>query len=342
MGTVRKIGDDYFIEFEARGLNYQRTGGKDKEAARRLLKEVEDKIKKGEMNIVVHDVQASDFFKDFLSFIKNDNDPRTYVRYGSVVGHFQEFTREALSPTCRLSQITPSIIEGYRARLIKSTSIKGRALKPKVINFTFYLLKDVFDQGINFGHINDNPTLHTRLMAITDGKLPRVLGDDEIKDLLNISPEDIRVTIAALLGTGMDIGEIIGLKWTNVDLNNNCLKIRSLPGAARRGRKIPMGCKVLSIIQDLYDQRGENQEFVFVDRTGRQMGQANIMRDFIKAGNAIGTNGASLHHILRNTFAKNMLEKGVSLIGLYKLLGFRDIAKVMRYAGYQLKRDGEL
>ena len=66
MGTVRKIGDEYYIEFDARGLTYQRNGGKDKKAATQLLKTIEDKIRKGEMSTVIVDVKAGDFFNNFL------------------------------------------------------------------------------------------------------------------------------------------------------------------------------------------------------------------------------------------------------------------------------------
>jgi len=317
MGTVRKIGDDYYIEFDARGLTYQRNGGKDRKAATRLLKEIEDKIQKGEMSTVVHDVQASDFFKDFLKLVKNSDDSRTVARYESVVGHFQEFIQTAISPTCRLSQITPSVIEEYRATLLKSTDTTGRALKPKVINFTFYLLRDILDTAINFGHINDNPTFHTRLIEIKGALLPQTLSADDVRELMNVSSGNNKNQIKLILKTGLAYEELNRLKWTNVDLENNCLRIELLPDATRRGRTIPMDAEVAAIFRCLHDQKKEHQEYVF----GKE------------GSNAIDINGKSIHYVLRNTFARDVLEKGVSLIGLHKLLGFRDVARVMRYAG---------
>lgn len=317
MGTIRKIEDDYYIEFEARGLKYQRNGGKDKDAALQLLHEVEDKIQKGEMSIVVHDVQARDFFKDCLVLIKNDNDQRTTARYESVVKHFQEFIRVALSPTCKLSQVTPSVIEGYRTHLLKSTDNKGRALKPKTINFTLHLLRDIFDYGINFGHINDNPTLHVRFMKAPDTKPPQILNADNIRELLNNSSNNVKVRIQLLLKTGISIEELAGLKWANVDLINNCLKIEPSPGTTLRGRSVPMDSKVVTIVRKLHDQKKEHQEYIFSNEAG-EMSSINSKFNF---------------SVLRNTFAKRMLEKGISLVVLSKLLGFKDIARVMRYAG---------
>ena len=44
MGTVRKIGNEYYIEFYARGLLYQQKAGQQKEVAEQMLKEVEEKM----------------------------------------------------------------------------------------------------------------------------------------------------------------------------------------------------------------------------------------------------------------------------------------------------------
>lgn len=317
MGTVRKIGNDYYIEFKARGLTYQRNGGKDRKAAARLLKEIEGKIQKGETSTAVHDVKISDFFKDFLKLINNDDHPRTVARYESVIGHFQEFIQMAVSPSCRLSQITPSVIEEYRATLLKSTDKLGRVLKPKVINFTFYLLKNILDTAINFGHINDNPVLHTRLIEIKGALLPQTLSDGDVQELMNAPLKNNKNHIKLLLKTGMAPEELSCLKWTNVDLANNCLRIELLPDATHRGRTIPMDAPTAAIFRYLHDQRREHQEYVF----GKE------------GCEAIDINGKSMHYVLRNTFARNVLKKGVSLIGLHKLLGFRDVARVTRYAG---------
>jgi len=260
MGTIRKIGDDYYVEFDARGLKYQRNGGKDKEAAARLLKEIEDKIQKGEMSIVVSDIKTSDFFKNFLELIKNDSDARTYVRYESVAQHFLGFIQTALSPACQLSQITPSIIEGYRAVLLNSTGKADRALKPKVINFTIYLLRDIFNYAINFGNINDNPTLHTQLIEVPDRNVPQTLTDKDVQGFLNDSSDGTKDIIELLLRTGVRFEELIGLKWTNVDFKNNCLKIESLPDGMRRGHQVPMDSEVLMILQRLYGQKKTYQE----------------------------------------------------------------------------------
>ena len=334
MGTILKIGEDYFIEFTARGLKYRRNGGKDKVSAARLLKEIEAKIQKGEMSIIASDVEVVTFFKDFLVRIKSEEDPRTFARYRSVIKHFQEFIRTAHSCDCKLSEITPSVIEGYRVVLLENA---GDA-KPEDLNLTLYLLRDIFDSAINFGHINDNPTHHTRLIAMPDQKIPQTLSDTDVQRLVNgLSGATLNI-VNLILRTGMDAYELSRLKWTNIDLGDNCFKIESMPDSLRRGRQMPMDHEVLMIIRQLQSQRSVHQDYVFMDKSGQKFKESEISDHCIKAAAKIGINRSSVQHVFRNTFARTVLKKGVSLIGLHKLLGLKDIARVMKYAGFVMKK----
>ena len=44
MGEIKKIGEEYYIEFYARGLKYQQQAGTDKRQAEELLRNIEEKI----------------------------------------------------------------------------------------------------------------------------------------------------------------------------------------------------------------------------------------------------------------------------------------------------------
>jgi len=262
--------------------------------------------------------------------IKSEEDPKTFFRYRSVIKHFQEFIHTSHSCDCKLSEVTPSIIEEYRVVLLENA---GDA-KPKAFNLTLYLLRDIFDHAINFEHINDNPTHHTRLIAIPDQKIPQTLSDTDAQGLVNGLSGATSNIVNLILRTGMDAHELSRLKWTNVDLENNCFKIESMPDSLRRGRQIPMDSEVLTTIRQLHDQRSAHQEYVFIDESGQKFKESAISDHCIKAGAKIGINRSMVHRVFRNTFARNVLKKGVSLIGLHKLLGLRDIAQVMRYEGF--------
>ena len=66
MGDIRKINDEYYIEFHARGLLYQQKAGKDIARARQLLADIEAKIQQGETGPLVRDVDVDIFFQAFM------------------------------------------------------------------------------------------------------------------------------------------------------------------------------------------------------------------------------------------------------------------------------------
>ena len=156
MGEIRKIGQEYYIEFYARGLLYQQKAGTDEEAARRMLAEVEGKILKGEMSIVIRDVDVDIFCRDFLEDCQQKHTPKTMERFEGLMEDFFKFLKESYPQAQKLSAVTPSVCEHYKVIL------EQRNLKPRAVMFTFILLKDFFEFGIKLGYINDNPTTHIR------------------------------------------------------------------------------------------------------------------------------------------------------------------------------------
>lgn len=164
MGSIEKIGDDYYIEFYARGLKYQQKIGSDREAARKALEAIETKIANGEAAIIVRDVDYDIFFEDFLKNARLAHGFKTLKRYASTLEDFKNFLLRESPALKHLSEITPRVIEQYKASLRERKSLSRKSLKSKVINFTFFLLRDILEFAIKLGYLNDNPTLHIKLL----------------------------------------------------------------------------------------------------------------------------------------------------------------------------------
>ncbi len=167
MGNVYKVGDLYYVEFEARGLKYQQLAGSDEAAARQLLESIEEKIRRGETNAVVRDIPVEIFRRNFLEYARQAYPLKTRKRLEQAFEHFGEFLCLKHSEILLLSGVTPKIIEDYRFE-----ALKNRA-KPWRINFTLLLLREVFEYAIKLGYLNDNPTLHIRFVADRNRRLPR-------------------------------------------------------------------------------------------------------------------------------------------------------------------------
>ena len=158
MGQIKKVGNEYYIEFYARGLLYQQKAGADRAQAERLLSEIETKIDRGEAATIVRDVDADIFFETFLEYAAKEHTPKTLEHYQSLVDNFIQFLSQEIH---KLSSITPRVIEEYRFYLLEQ---KPR-VKSEMINFYLFLLEDIFDYSIKLGYLNDNPTFHVRFLS---------------------------------------------------------------------------------------------------------------------------------------------------------------------------------
>ena len=119
MGNVLKIGDRFYIEFEARGLKYQQMAGDDEAQAWALLESIEAKIRQGEMAVVIRDVPIPVFIKDFSEFALETYPPKTAARLRAASDHFVISLAENYPSAVVLSHITPKVIEDYKFVLLR-------------------------------------------------------------------------------------------------------------------------------------------------------------------------------------------------------------------------------
>jgi len=157
LGTIRKIDGVYYIEFHARGLLYSQVAGNDLEAAQKLLLQVEEKIAGGEALTIARHIDLPDFYERFLAEAGRQYSLKTVKRFNSAIQHFNDFLGTDFLQIRQLDQLTPVVIECYKERLVKTQ-------KAKVVNLSILLIRDVLEFGIKLGFINDNPSLHVRLL----------------------------------------------------------------------------------------------------------------------------------------------------------------------------------
>ena len=177
MGTVRKIGDEYFIEFFARGLKYQQKIGPDPVRAEQALKEIEAQIARGEALTIVREIDLAVFWEQFFVYAGDEFGSKTADRFMEVIVHFKAFLNRQYPDVHQLSKITPSIFEAYKKDLVSSS-------RPILVNFTILLFREMMEYGIKLGFINDNPTLHTRLLPWPARNFPKTKRYEFVRGLL--------------------------------------------------------------------------------------------------------------------------------------------------------------
>ncbi len=328
MGEVRKIKDEYFIEFFARGLKYQQKAGPSKEHAEKLLEEIEAKIATGEASLIVRDVEYDIFFQDFREFIRDKHTSRTQKRYESTIEAFTFYLHQECPRLQRLSEITPRVIEQFKSYLFKG-HFKTRRTDPHIINFTLLLLRDIFQYAIKLSYLNDNPVLHIRFLAQRKLAWLLPLGEEETQILLKSTPNELKVVVEFLLLTGISLRQLIHLRWEHVDWKNDQIFVPAILHSSSL-RFIPMDARIQMILKTADSQRLDSP-WIFVDPSHQKWQLADLHQRLTKVFGKCPLSKLVTLSRLRHTFAVGLLQKGVAFSLLYKMLGKTDIAKMMIY-----------
>jgi len=174
-----------------------------------------------------------------------------------------------------------------------------------------------------------------RKLPKIDNQRMRFLTHDEaerlLEDLLDRSQQLHDMALLSL-HTGMRAGEIFGLKWAVVDIDQGLIYIVDAKGGSRTGH---MTEEVKVMFENR--KRGQPNELVFKDRMGKQIKEAS--NSFDRAVNDLGLNNGVtdrrqkvLFHSLRHTFASWLVQQGEPLYTVQKLMGHASIAMTERYS----------
>ena len=190
----------------------------------------------------------------------------------------------------------------------------------------------------------------------------RILSDEEVQILLDTSKGgQLYPFFVVALGTGMRMGEILGLTWDCVDFENGVIKVQKtlcyLPnnGVAiyefhspktRAGKRlIPMTKNVRDILLEQkarkdkiakrHNPRAGMEELVFCSKTNNPINEANIRGAIRYLVDKINRENPELNfkpltpHGLRHTFATKAIARGMRPKTLQKLLGHNSLQMTM-------------
>lgn len=321
MGDIRKINDEYYIEFHARGLLYQQKAGKDIARARQLLAEIDSKIRQGETGAIVRDVDVDIFFRTFLESARQEYAPRSFRRFEAVIGNFHGYLKKEFSKVVKLSGITPAVIDNYRAFLINPAPSSA---KFNLVNFTLLLLRVVLDHGLKLGYINDNPTLHVRFCSVAPRRGPITLRDQDLEKLLESCSVENKDIFMFLAGTGVRVAEALEFRWQNVDFQKRSLKITQ--------REVPMDMDVFALLKKKAATGAANGNgFIFAGPARKQPRISELEEDLTRSLRRCKLAGNIHLRTFRHSFARRLLEGGVAPVRVCRLMGFEDIARIMYY-----------
>jgi len=152
----------------------------------------------------------------------------------------------------------------------------------------------------------------------------RYLQEDEIGRLIANCPDYLRPIVVMALNTGMRKGEVLNLKWEDVDLGTRIIYVVNTKTDEKR--EIPVNTILYAMLVDL---RTKSDAYVFPNDAGEPY--VDIRKGFRTATNKSHIKNFRFHD-LRHTFASQLVMKGVDLRTVQELLGHKSIEMTVRYA----------
>lgn len=163
------------------------------------------------------------------------------------------------------------------------------------------------------------------------------LEPDESKLLLSVLEGRWREITLTALNTGLRLGELRGLRWSDINLKNQTLVVRFslcavtstlISPKGNRERRIPL----VTSLSHLFEEKSERASgYVFADRWGRPFDKHCYTNALSKACRQAGLRKVSAQ-TLRHTFASQLAAAGAPLGAIQQLLGHAHITTTMRYA----------
>jgi integrase len=233
----------------------------------------------------------------------------------------------------RLGDITlPHVRELVKAVLAKE-------LSPKTVLHVVVTLKLMFKHAVQWGYLDANPAQYVERPR-GEEKGMEVFTPPEIRRLLDHAEEPLRTLLLCAVLTGMRRGELLGLKWEDIDFGGNRIHVRRAlwrgkfvaPKSRRSRRVIDMAATLKGALSRLSSRfRGD---LVFCSKEGTPLDPDNLMhREFPRVLRRAGLRRIRFHD-LRHTHASLLIAQGAHPKYIQVQLGHASIQTTLDRYGH--------
>jgi integrase len=270
-------------------------------------------------------------------------------RKPSTLANVESELRVHLDPFFKgrsLQSIAPRDVD----ELVRTLAAKG--LSPKSIRNVIATLSAIcnFARAPIRGWIASNPCDGVELPAVPEHQEIRFLTLAEIDQLIaHARPGPFQELDRALYRTaamtGLRRGELLALRWKDVDWLAQLIRVRrnyvrgrfGTPKSRRSSRSVPMANKVALALEQLSrtSRFTGDEDLVFAHpELGEPLYAPGLARRMRKALRAAGLDSDHRFHDLRHAFGTQCAAVGVPLRTLQEWMGHRDLATTQIYADY--------
>lgn len=252
---IYKRGNVYWIAYAGLdGKVIRETSKSDKfKDAETLLIQRRQSIREGKMPEVKR--IANHTFNDLVTdYLKWSERQRAYSQKELVINQLKE--RFDKIP---LRRFDTRLVEAYQSERLQAgkKKLKSEEIvcnKPATINRHIATLKHMFTKAVEWDMVEEETLKRVRRakMLEENNRRLRYLSKEECHTLIDACVDYLKPIVITALNTGMRKGEILSLKWDNIDLDNGFILLDS--GMTKNGerREIPINTTLRATLEELF------------------------------------------------------------------------------------------
>lgn len=311
--AVFKKGNNWFIDYYVEGKRKRECIGPSKELARAVLTKRKVQVRENRFLDVKREkkVRFGEMATLYLESYSKPN-KRSWQRDELSIKHLNAFLGSK-----HLHEITVLDIENYKVE-------RSGKVAPATVNRELACLKHIYTKAIEWGKTDASPASRVKKFREENQRV-RYLEEEEIERLYGACPVHLKPIAAVALNTGMRRGEILTLKWADVNLRTKVITVLNSKNGEKR--EVPINEDLARILFRV--PKNSKSPYVFCKDDGTPYGSVKV-----SFNSALGRAKIKnfRFHDLRHTFASRLVMRGVDLKTVQELLGHKDMTMTLRYS----------
>ena len=326
MACITKRRGRYVIDYyDNQGKRKRKTlkKGTTKTESKDILRDIEDRLSRGTYIPESKIPTFAEVASDWLKYKRPNLRASTWANYeGYTRNHFND-----LDPV-KINRITTANIEKF------VTDRQNQGMHIKTLRRILMTVGQIMAYAVRHKYIDSNP--------VRDAERPKSQGNEKKQIIRILSPAEIKALLEAeqnlkyktlfmlAIFSGARQGELLGLKWPDVDWKNNQIHIqRTYNNKAwydtkteTSNRKIDIGPATITALKKWKLPCPISElDLIFPNEAGNPINHDNMCRRYFKPALKKAGLGKVRFHDLRHTYASLLIEQGENIKYIQTQLG---------------------
>ena len=279
-------------------------------------------------------MQLADSILSYINYIMYERKYSDYTvsNYKDDLTQYQAFVENYTGADFDPLHPTVDLARGWMAdmaqRGMKVTTIKRRLCALK--SYYRYLRREKQVESNPLSLLPSPKVPKPLPVWVTESQMNALIDDTEFGE--DFQGKRDKLLIDLIYSTGMRRSEAADLKTIDVDLGNKTIRVE---GKGNKMRIVPFGEELDTLLKGLMEEKlhmfGYDTEYLITDDDGERLSPDKVASIAHKYLSSIPTLARQTTHVLRHSFATNMLANGADLMAVKELLGHASLQSTEVY-----------